>query len=132
MKLIQDDAQYDRARVALLKMAGELDDPLSSMTGEERERKNLIYDRTAESIREYRRSEMVVVYPGLKQVYEQLDYPYRDFSSQMNGQSEPDTKPLETPVTNTPPEPETPPVKPVATQNAKPKAAVNLSAWLDD
>lgn len=132
MKLIQDDAQYERAREALLNMAAELDDPLSNMTGEERTRKNLIYDRTAESIREYRRSELVVVYPGLKQVYEQLNYPYRDFSTQMDSYSDPDTKPLEAPTTNTPPKPEPPPVEPVAPPNEKPKAKVDLSAWLDD
>ncbi|MDF9844175.1 MULTISPECIES: hypothetical protein [unclassified Paenibacillus] len=121
MKLIQDDAQYDRAREALLKMAAELDDPLSSMTAEERERKNLIYDRTAESIREYRRSEMVAVFPGLKRVYEELGWPYRDFS-QAQQQNVPEVQ-----VNNEPkPAKETAPVEPV-----KP-AASRLSGWLDD
>lgn len=124
MKLIQDDAQYDRAREALLKMAAELDDPLSSMTTEERERKNLIYDRTTESIREYRRSEMVVVFPGLKQVYEELGWPYRDFSQPP--QAEQPNVP-EAPVKHEP----KPAADPVPVEPAKPTAS-RLSGWLDD
>ncbi|MDF9845119.1 MULTISPECIES: hypothetical protein [unclassified Paenibacillus] len=124
MKLIQDDAQYDRAREALLKMAAELDDPLSSMTAEERERKNLIYDRTAEAIREYRRSEMVVVFPGLKRVYEELGWPYRDFSEAPQAEQ---VNVPEAPVKHEP----KPKADPVPEEPVKP-AASRLSGWLDD
>lgn len=117
MKLIQDDEQYERAREGLLKMAAELDDPLSGMSDEDRERKNLIYDRTAEAVREYRRSELVVVFPGLKRAYEQLGVPYRDFSSS----PQEDTSPEQTQQTGEPEQVE--PTQP---------AASRLSGWLDD
>ncbi|MFD5022249.1 hypothetical protein ACFWMP_25440 [Paenibacillus sp. NPDC058367] len=128
MKLIQDEAQYERARGALITMAAELDDPLSSMTDQEREKKNLIYDRTAESVREYRRSEMVVVYPGLKQVYEQLGYPYRDFSLTPEVISAPSDNREADSKADTKKAPE----RATESQQTKKSAEVNLSAWLED
>ncbi|OKP97742.1 hypothetical protein [Paenibacillus sp. P46E] len=122
MKLIQDDEQYERAREGLFSIAAELDDPLSGMPDDERKRQNLIYDRTVESVREYRRSELVVTFPGLKQVYERLGFPYRDFS--------------QAPLVEQVKDPEAPASSesvPAPVEEAPVQATVSrLSGWLDD
>lgn len=130
MKLIQDDEQYERARVALLNMAAKLDDPLSGMSEDERARQNLIYDRTAEAVREYRRSEMAVKFPGLRDIYQQLGHSFRDFSERQQTAPVPVSESPKTEAAITPPEPERPPEKPTTQPAAKPKAS--LSSWLDD
>lgn len=126
---ITDEAGYQRTLVWMIDKAIKLDDPLIDPADRVKEMRT--YDFVEQRLLEYRRGELVQLFPGLRDIYKMLGWTVQELEP-ISSKSEPDTKPLETPVTSTPPEPETPPVKPVATQNVKPKAKVNLSAWLDD
>lgn len=77
-KVIQNDEQYKNAQEAIIKMATELDDPLSGMTPEERAKKQLVYDRTTDLMMQYRRGGLVLEFPYLKEAYEQIGYKWQE------------------------------------------------------
>ncbi|MFK4167663.1 hypothetical protein ACI2LM_15600 [Paenibacillus lautus] len=77
-KLIQNDEQYNKALSGLVMMATQLEDPLSSMTPEERSKKQAVYDRTAELVQYYRRGELVQKFPGLREQYEILGWEWQE------------------------------------------------------
>ncbi|MGN7359970.1 hypothetical protein ACTHPF_26695 [Paenibacillus sp. SAF-054] len=117
-KVIQNDEQYEKARLAVLKMAAELDDPLSGMTAVERDKKQGIYDRTTDLMMHYRRGGLVQQFPYLRDVYQQIGYHWQEHEQPGSPQAE-DPAPLEIPK-----EPEEVP------KQAEPSAG--LSSWLDD
>lgn len=126
---ITDEAGYQRTLGWMIDKAVILDDPL--MDPVERTKEMRTYDFVEQRLLEYRRGELVQMFPGLRDIYKMLGWMVQE-REPISSESEPDIKPTETPVTNTPIVPEVPPVKPVASQNEKPKAMLNLSAWLDD
>ncbi|MEC0239463.1 hypothetical protein P4H66_06285 [Paenibacillus dokdonensis] len=111
-KVIQNDEQYEKARLAILNMAAVLDDPLSGMTAAEREKKMGIYDRTTELMTQYRRGGLVQQFPHLREIYEQIGYQWQEL------------------------EPE--PIQPPETEQQEPqeqkeeKPSSKLMGWLDD
>lgn len=120
-RLIKNDAEYERARVALLDMASRLDDPLKDMEPDERIKTHKIYDRTADLMKYYSRGRDVERNPSLKQQYEAAGWSYQDFSA-------PADTPQTAPKTNTPTETKQAPEQPIET----PKTASKVSSWLDD
>lgn len=134
-KLIQNDEQYNKALSGLVTMAAQLDDPLSSMSPEERDRKQAIYDRTAELIQYYRRGQMVRKFPGLREQYESLGWKWQEFSGPV--QSEPDQTENQPEEKAVPEEPDTQPLaeerpEPETAPPAKPAPNKSLMDWLDD
>ncbi|WP_339271497.1 hypothetical protein NYE54_08350 [Paenibacillus sp. FSL K6-1330] len=77
-KLIQSEEQYNKALSGLVTMAAQLEDPLSSMTPEERSKKQAVYDRTAELVQYYRRGELVQMFPGLREQYRILGLEWQE------------------------------------------------------
>ncbi|MEK3784722.1 hypothetical protein [Paenibacillus sp. FSL R5-0810] len=134
-KLIQNDEQYNKALSGLVTMAAQLDDPLSSMSPEERDRKQAIYDRTAELIQYYRRGQMVRKFPGLREQYESLGWKWQELSVPV--QSEPDQMENQPGEKAVPEEPDTQPPaeerkEPKNAPPAKPAPNKSLMDWLDD
>lgn len=126
---ITDEAGYQKSLGWLVEKAVILEDPL--IDPKEKAKLQRTYDFVEQRLLEYRRGELVQMFPGLRDMYKILGWAVQEREPIIRA-SEPDTKPQETPVINTLPEPETPPVKAIASQNEKPKTVVNLSAWLDD
>ncbi|MGE7614739.1 hypothetical protein [Paenibacillus sp. NPDC101420] len=126
---ITDEAGYQKSLGWLVEKAVILEDPL--IDPEEKAKLQRTYDFVEHRLLEYRRGELVQLFPGLRDIYKTLGWAVQEHEP-ITSESEPDTKAIETPVINTPPEIESLPVKPTASQNEKPKATVNLSAWLDD
>jgi len=126
---ITDEAGYQKSLGWLVEKAVILEDPL--IDPEEKAKLQRTYDFVEQRLLEYRRGELVQLFPGLREIYKILGWTVQEREPVISD-SELDIQPLEKPVINTPPEPETPPVKPTASQNENPKATVNLSAWLDD
>lgn len=116
-KVIQNDEQYEKARLAILDMAAELDDPLSSMTTAEREKKNLVYDRTVDLMTRYRRGGLVLQFPDLRDVYQQIGYEWQELEQPESHQAVNPAPPMEQ-------HPETHP------EEYKPSQ--RLSGWLDE
>ncbi|CAI6024516.1 hypothetical protein PAECIP112173_00386 [Paenibacillus sp. JJ-100] len=120
-RLIKNDAEYERARVALLEMAARLDDPLKDMEPDERIKTHKIYDRTADLMKYYSRGRDVEREPRLRGQYEAAGWAYQDFSS-------PADTPRMSPETKTSPKTEE-----AAKQTPEPpKTASKVSSWLDD
>jgi hypothetical protein len=126
---ITDEAGYQKSLGWLVEKAVILEDPL--IDPEEKAKLQRTYDFVEQRLLEYRRGELIQIFPGLRDKYKILGWTVQELEP-ITSKSELDTKPIETPVINTPTEPKTPPVKPTASQNEKPKTVVNLSAWLDD
>lgn len=132
-KLIQNDEQYNKALSGLVTIAAELDDPLSSMSPEERDRKQAIYDRTAELVQYYKRGLMVRKFPGLREQYESLGWTWQELgtpepSEPDQTENQPEEKDVESdtqPPAEERKEPETAPP-------AKPAPNKSLMDWLDD
>lgn len=120
-RLIKNDEEYERARVALLDMASRLDDPLKDMTPDERQKTNRIYDRTADLMKYYSRGRDVERDPNLKHQYNAVGWAFQDFSA-------PVETPKPEPRTNTPTETKQTPKQ----QAEPPKTASKVSSWLDD
>ncbi|GIO33693.1 hypothetical protein J2TS6_48340 [Paenibacillus albilobatus] len=78
-KVIQNDEQYEKARVAVLDMAAKLDDPLNDMSAEERRRMMAVYDRTTDLMQRYRRGQLVQRDPFLREIYKQIGYEWQEF-----------------------------------------------------
>ena len=112
-KVIQNDEQYETARLAILKMAADLDDPLSGMTAAEREKKMGIYDRTTDLMTQYRRGGLVKQFPHLREIYEQIGYQWQEL----------EPEPIKQPERVQQQEPQEP-------KEEKPPS--KLSGWLDD
>lgn len=126
---ITDEAGYQKSLGWLVEKAVILEDPL--IDPEEKAKLQRTYDFVEQRLLEYRRGELVQMFPGLRDKYKVLGWTVQEHEP-ITSESEPDAKAIDTPVINTSTEIETPPVKPTASQNEKPKAVVNLSAWLDD
>ncbi|MEK4236511.1 hypothetical protein [Paenibacillus sp. FSL H7-0714] len=126
---ITDEAGYQKSLGWLVEKAVILEDPL--IDPEEKAKLQRTYDFVEQRLLEYRRGELVQLFPGLWDIYKILGWAVQEHEP-ITSESETDTTPIETPVISTPPEPKTPPVKAIASQNEKPKTVVNLSAWLDD
>ncbi|MBO2943628.1 hypothetical protein JJQ72_06500 [Paenibacillus sp. F411] len=122
-KLIQNDDQYKKALDGLVKLAIELEDPLLSEGI--KEKKRLIYDRTASLIQYYRRGLMVQSYPGLREQYRILKWEWQDLGEPKAVEDPPKQKEEAKPE---PPQQE--PQQPVETAPAPSKR--NMSSWLDD
>ncbi|AOZ91592.1 hypothetical protein [Paenibacillus crassostreae] len=121
-KVIKDDEQYEKARVAILDLADRLDDPLL-LSDDERTRTMRIYDRTTDLMRFYRRGELVQLFPGLREQYKILGLEWQELGDPI--QVEPEL-PAEKPLPPEPiPESEQPQQMPI-------KSKPNLMAWLDD
>jgi len=133
-KLIQNDEQYNKALSGLVTMAAQLDDPLSSMTPEDRSKKKAVYDRTAELVQYYRRGQMVRKFPGLREQYESLGWTWQELGDPE--QSEPE-QPESQPEESIPEQPAIPPAveersKPETEPPEKPAPNKSLLDWLDD
>jgi len=126
---ITDEAGYQKSLGWLVEKAVILEDPL--IDPEEKAKLQRTYDFVEQRLLEYRRGELVQLFPGLRDIYKILGWAVQEHEP-ITSESEPDTKTIETTVINTPTEPKTPPLKQTVSQNEKPKATVNLSAWLDD
>ncbi|MBY3623780.1 hypothetical protein HGO21_30150 [Acinetobacter sp. CUI P1] len=126
---ITDEAGYQKSLGWLVEKAVILEDPL--IDPEEKAKLQRTYDFVEQRLLEYRRGELVQLFPGLRDIYKTLGWAVQEHEP-ITSESEPDIKPIEPRVINTPSDPETPPVKPIVSQNEKQKAVVNLSAWLDD
>lgn len=120
-KLIQNDEQYNKALSGLLTIAAQLDDPLSSMTPEERSKKQAVYDRTAELVQYYRRGELVQMFPGLREQYRILGLEWQELG-------EPEQVPTAPEVI----EPEAEPEPQEPEQLVKELPSNKLLDWLDD
>lgn len=134
-KLIQNDEQYNKALSGLVTMATKLDDPLSSMSPEEKSRVQAIYDRTAELVQYYRRGQMVQKFPGLREQYVTLGWKWQELGAPE--QSEPDQAENQPEEKTVPEEPDNqPPVdereEPETAPPAKPAPNKSLMDWLDD
>ncbi|GIP25522.1 hypothetical protein J23TS9_06520 [Paenibacillus sp. J23TS9] len=112
-KVIQNDEQYETARLAILKMAADLDDPLSGMTAAEREKKNMVYDRTVDLMTKYRRGGLVQQFPHLREIYQQIGYQWQELESE----------PIQSSVTEQQQEPQ---------EQKEEKPSSRLSGWLDE
>ncbi len=115
-KRIENDEQYEKAREWLVKTAQKADDPLSDVDAKTMR----IYDMTSERMQEYRRGELVRMFPGLREVYQKLGYAFVELDApeetRLSAEPEPESQLR--------PEPPTPP------QREEKKSA--LSDWLDD
>ncbi|WP_339273552.1 hypothetical protein MKY59_20825 [Paenibacillus sp. FSL W8-0426] len=120
-RVIKNDEEYERARVALLDMAARLDDPLKDMDPEERRKMHWKYDRTAELMKLYSRGRDVERDPSLKEQYDAAGWDYQDFS-------EPVKAVQPKPQTNTQGKPKHAPERPPEPQ----KQQTKVSSWLDD
>lgn len=120
-KLIQNDEQYNKALSGLLTIAAQLDDPLSSMTPEERSKKQAVYDRTAELVQYYRRGELVQMFPGLREQYRILGLEWQELGEPEKVPSAPEV--IESVAKPEPEEPEQP---------VKELPSSKLLDWLDD
>lgn len=134
-KLIQNDEQYNKALSGLVTMAAQLDDPLSSMSPEERDRKQAIYDRTAELIQYYKRGLMVRKFPGLREQYESLGWTWQELGTPEP--SEPDQTENQPEEKADSEEPDTQPpaderIEPETVPPSKPEPRKSLMDWLDD
>lgn len=78
-KVIQNDEQYETARQALLKIAGELGDPLNEMSPDERKKKMGVYDRTADLMKYYTRGRDVQQDPSKATLYALYGWDYQRF-----------------------------------------------------
>jgi hypothetical protein len=125
-KVIQNDEQYERAQEAIIKMALELEDPL--LSPEVRAKKQLIYDRTADLMMQYRRGELVLEYPYLKEAYEQIGYKWQEREPAAAGHA--DTAPQAETETSDDPGHTMPPVEPSRAEDTKPAAM--LMDWLNE
>ena len=126
----QNDEQYNKALSGLVMMAAQLDDPLSSMTPEERSKKQAVYDRTAELVQYYRRGELVKTFPGLREQYEILGWEWQELGEpKEEASAEPEQIPERIdPGSEKEPEPE--PQEPE--QPVKEQPSSKLLDWLDD
>ncbi|KHF33437.1 hypothetical protein CM49_04385 [Paenibacillus sp. P1XP2] len=87
-KVIQNDEQYEKARVAVLDMAAKLDDPLGDMSAEERRRMMAVYDRTTDLMQRYRRGQLVQRDPHLREIYKQIGYEWQELGPLPDQQQE--------------------------------------------
>ncbi|MFU1797628.1 hypothetical protein ACM1RC_27440 [Paenibacillus azoreducens] len=118
-KVIQNDEQYEKARVAILDMAAKLDDPLAEMSDAERTRLMAIYDRTTDLMQRYRRGKLVQLDPHLRDIYRQIGYKWQEIDSETERQPEDDQQ--------EPAEKQSPPPEPEEKTPSNP-----LSDWLED
>jgi hypothetical protein len=78
-RVIENDEIFRKAEYEKYRLAKELDDPLSTLTPEERKKKMAIYDRTCELIEKYRRGRLVQKYPGLREQFRILGRDFQEF-----------------------------------------------------
>lgn len=124
-KVIQNDEQYEKARLAILDMADKLDDPLI-LSADEHERMMKIYDRTTDLMHLYRRGELVQLFPGLREQYTVLGLKWQELGEPVQSiESEPVVEQQADPL---PPEP----IPDLPKQEPIKKPAANLMSWLDD
>lgn len=103
-KVIQNDEQYEKARVAVLDMAAKLDDPLSDMSPKDRGKMMAIYDRTTDLMQRYRRGQLVQRDPHLREIYKQIGYQWQELGPIPDQQQEATAPPPGEPVPDKPKE----------------------------
>jgi hypothetical protein len=119
---IENEEQYQNSLAWLVTKSIEIEDPL--IDPEKKEKLMRQYDFVAERVQEYRRGELVQMFPSLREVYAKLGWNYDD-----RGAERPELEPM-----GSVPEPEAPKQpEPIPDPEPKPaKPAVSISAWLDD
>jgi hypothetical protein len=113
-KRIENDEQYMQAAQFLVDTANKYSDPLSDDTPE-KGRDMAIFDRTDDLMRQYRRAELVQMFPYLRKIYAELGWVVAD-----------DPAPETAKPAQLVPAPEPAPEPPHEEQT------VDLGDWLDD
>lgn len=108
-KRIKDEETYNRSLSWLVAKAAILEDPL--LDPAERERLQRQYDFVADKVERYKRGCLVQMFPGLREQYRILGWPFDDPKSA----PEPPDEPQPEPVSET-----------------SPPAVSALAGWLDD
>lgn len=76
-KVIENDDQYEKAQKAVIEMAKEMLDP--SLTKEEFDKMDKIYDRTVALMQYYSRGRIVQESPNMAAHYDNLGWSYQTF-----------------------------------------------------
>lgn len=124
---IVDEAGYQKSLEWMVMKAAELDDPL--LDPAERSKLAKTYDFVEQRLLEYRRGELVQMFPGLREQYKILGLYVQEMTPQ---QSEPEPASATQPETdiNAQAAPESQPGEPAV--KPAPKQKRILSGWLDD
>lgn len=126
---IENEEAYQRSLDWLVKKSIELEDPL--LGPEERAKLERSYDFVTERVREYRRGELVQMYPGLRETYKILGWYVQELAPP-ESEPAPDTGPPVEKARTAPAVSEAQPAAKPAAQPPKKKAPSKLSGWLDD
>ena len=113
---IENDEAYNRSLAWLVTKAAILEDPL--LDPAEREKLQRQYDYVADKVERYKRGQLVQMFPGLREQYRILGWPFDDPEATVSDKPTPSPPPAESRS------------GPVA--EAKPAAAVALAGWLDN
>jgi hypothetical protein len=117
---IQDDAGYEKSLEWLVEKSKQIADPLIEQ--EEKSKLMAQYDYVTDGVQRYRRGQMVQKFPGLRQVYNDLGWPF----------DEPEKRP-DSPLQQPEPEPETEPLQETPAPATEPTTnSANAPSWWDD
>lgn len=81
---IADEAAYQKSLDWMVSKAVILDDPLQSP--EDKSKLQRTYDFVEQRIHEYKRGKMVLMYPGLRKIYQDAGKAFQEFPPEKEGE----------------------------------------------
>lgn len=83
-RVIKDDEEFDRAIQGMVTLTEELEDIDPLADEEEIKRKKWMLTRTAQLVQVYSRGKYAAEFPESRKKYDDLGWPYQDFSIQQD------------------------------------------------